>query len=446
VAEGLAFVAALGLVAPPCGESEYVVAGEARVVRRSRGVETELRCLEGRETGAIAALARHPHGTVWVAAERGLFVAADGCDVLDRVDLEGGEPPGTPVGVACADPERVWLLTSEALCAVETRQLFWSVVESEGLPPPPYSALDVKRDGALEIVHAAGRDRFEPGRSSRAPQEPRLRIAGREIRGGDVIELAYGEPLRLEIAPGRGERWMWRDAARFRWKPFDVNVRETGEAEIPMVRPGRHSLRAVAFDSQLRRSAPLAIEVDVAYPDSLDPRRLAAGALLGLSLAAGLTLRSALRRRRSWREAWKALLSVALAACVALQLAAAAFPHAKGWPFIGFTMYTSVSRRDDVAYRHELSGVRPDGSRRPLAPPGAKFGKFETERALQPFLHDEDGVRERFLAEWNAAHPEDPLAGLVDLCRRRRMRPEGAVEVPPIVMLVHPVELRDVVR
>jgi hypothetical protein len=202
----------------------------------------------------------------------------------------------------------------------------------------------------------------------------------------------------------------------------------------------------IAFDSSLRRSAPLELEVDVGYPESLDPRRLAAGAAVGLSLAAALTLRGALRRRRSWRSAWKGLLSVALAACVLLQLVAAAVPHSKGWPFVGFTMYTNVSRRDSIAYRHEFLGVRGDGSRRPLAPPGAKFGKYETERALQPFLHDEDGVRERFLAEWNASHPEDPLIGLVDVCRRRRMRPEGAVEVPPLVMLVHPAELRDVAR
>ncbi len=409
-------------------------------MRVEGGRASELRSLPGREPGRAHALVRDAAGTVYVAAQGGLFMAADDCDVLDRVDFDGGTPPpGEPVGVAVADSERIWLLTSSALYAVETRQFLWSELDVE-LPAPPYSALTARADGRIEVAHSGGAHVVALDALER-PRLGEVRAVGRTPRADGAIALGFGESLEIAFEPAEGVRWMWRDATRFRWLPL-----EGAPARIEFARPGRQSVRVIAFDRALRRSPPVAFEVDVAYPETLEAKTLAL--LLGMPALAvmGGAVLLAWRRHRSLRATWKSFLGAALFCMVALQLTAAAIPHSKGWPFIGFSMYTRLSFRDSLSYRHEFVGLAPSGSWRPLAPPGGAYGKYENERALQPFIHDADGRRARFLAEWNAAHPNARLLGIADICRRRRMTPDGPVDIPRQVMFVHPEEAARALR
>lgn len=412
---------------------EYEISAQGALLRKCAERVTALRALPDREPGEVRDFCRDATGTVFVAARGGLFIAAEHCDVLDRVDFDGEPPSGEPVGVACASNERLWLLTSTELCAVETRQFLSRQLEVD-LPPPPYLGLNKRNDGRLELRHSGGVHELA---LEQLPEpvwgEAKLAAGSPGVDG--VLSLAFGTPLRINLEPSAHLRWMWRDAARFRWLPIDGN-----ELSIELERPGRQSFCVVAFDHAMRRSPQTTFEVDVAYPPSLRTRTLLI--LVGVP-ALGLLLSAAVfawRRARTSREVLRSVLSAALFCLVTLQLLAAAFPHSKGWPFVGFTMYTRVAERDSISSRHEFLGRTAEGTWIPLAPPGGAFGKYETERALQPFLHDADGRRERFLAEWNANSSHAQLTAIADVCRRRRLTPDGPIDIPRVVMFVHPPE------
>ena len=432
----LVLVVALGASLPVHREGVASVGIDARgvVVRRSEEGERPLRALAGREPGEVVDLVRDPTGTAYVAARNGLFVASPDCDVLDRVDFDCGEPPGTPLAVALAGEQRVLLLTDRALCAVETRQFLWSEVELAALEPPLRSLRKLD-NGQFEVEGKSGVARFDLERSG-VSNWPSVRVLNGELRPDGVRALAFGEKLTLEVPALEGVRWMWREAGRFRWLPLD------GEpAHLDLPRPGRQALCVVAFDSTMRASPELRIELDVAFPPTLSKHAVLGGIAAPLLALVLLAATLAWRRERTLRAAWRGLLSASLGCLLGLQLLAALVPHSKGWPFVGFTMYTRVSERDSLSYRHEFMGLTPDGHWRALTPPGGAFGKYENERALQPFIHDADGRRERFLREWNASRPAERLVGIADLCRRRRLTPDGPVDVPRIVMFVHPPEV-----
>ncbi len=393
-----------------------------------------LRALPGRAPGLARQLTVDASGTAYVAAQGGLFIAAPDCDVLDRVDFDFGEPPGAPVGVAVAGPNRVWLLTETALCAVETRQFLWSTLDS-ALPSPPLRSLHKRSDGQYEIEGSTGVVVLDLDRASPEPW-PTARVVGRAPREDGAHALELREPLELDLPDAHRLRWMWREAGRFRWLPLDE-----ASPRLEFTRPGRQAVCVVAFDAALRRSDEQRLEVDVAYPPSLDRSALALGIGAPALAFIALSVWLAWRRARTPSAAWRGFLSAAIAIVLTLQLAAAVFPHSKGWPFVGFTMYTRVSERDSLSYRHEFIGLAPNGKWRLLTPPGGAFGKYENERALQPFIHDDSRRSARFLDEWNRARPSERLVGVADLCRRRRMTPDGPVEVPRLVMFAHPPEI-----
>jgi len=405
----------------------YRIDDGERFVRADASGETSLRTLEGREAGTLRGWCAHLAGTAFVAADGGLFLASRESNVLDRIDLEGLPPPGRPVGVAPVDDERIWLLTSEALCAVGTRQFIWRRVDlGFDAPAEPFTALAVEPDGALRLFTSTGSRRFEPAQDP-PPRVRVVRIDGEPYDARAVLAKRSGNALRVELELSDGAEARWRNADRFRWLEFG------DEASIAAQLPGRQNLRVVAFDDELRRSAPVSIALDVAYPEKLDPRRLVvlAGVVAALTIGGAVAL-SLLRRERPKRLAQAAGLAV-LTLCLGAQLVAAVFPHAKGWPFLGFSMYTKTSAKDAVSYRQEFFGVRADGARLPLSPPGGSYGKYEAERALQRFVHDEDDARESFLTRWNQEHPAQPLVGLLGLCQRRRLRPEGPIDAPALV-------------
>ena len=130
---------------------------EDGLVRRIAGREQVLACTDPDGTGAVRGLAAHPGGTVFVAAQNGLFVVADGVDVLDPVTLREGAPPGAPVGVAVADEGRLWLLTESAFGCIDARQGFGRTFGPDaGLPAGPYLGMRSGNSGELWILTGAG--------------------------------------------------------------------------------------------------------------------------------------------------------------------------------------------------------------------------------------------------------------------------------------------------
>lgn len=409
-------------VAPVVRVDAYaVVAGELR--------------LEGRripptvvDPGTVRALARHPAGPLLVAAERGLFTTAPGFDALDPLELPA-PLEGALVGVVADEPERLWVATERVFACVEGRQRFARCFgPDDGAPPGPYRALARDRSGALLLATDDGVWAYLPDRGP--PPDLRVRAAGGVSPDAQVVVPAAAGaavPLEVEARARGGATLRWRPRYHHLWRELDPDA-----PAIEGLEPGAHELVVTAWDRDLRRSPDVPLRVDVAYPPALRTRRLVPLALAGAAaVLAGFLLRA--RRHGGGREALaRALVSAVVAVALGLQLLVALVPHARSWPFVGFTMYTERYDEHDVTYKQELYVLAPDGARFQLEPFDSGFGLYEFRRFLAPAIQGDAATREELLRAFEERHGLPGLLGFDVLDERYRLTRDGPVRVAPI--------------
>jgi hypothetical protein len=177
----------------------------------------------------------------------------------------------------------------------------------------------------------------------------------------------------------------------------------------------------------------------VPYPRAFQ-KRVLVPSVLGAALLVLLGFLAHAIRAGGGREAVaRAVVSAGLFVVVALQVAAGLVPHARGWPFVGFTMYTDRFDEGDLTWRLTVQGVLPDGRRVPL-----QRWETEVERALcAPLIHGTDAERQAFLDRHNARRGAGPLRGFAVLDERQRLTRHGPVRVAPVVMHVFPEDALD---
>jgi hypothetical protein len=418
--------AALSIVERPGSE---LVARGSRLVRRRAGVELELACTDPAGTGEIHDMSRDPAGLVFVAAERGLFVLDADVDALDAVRLREGAPSGTPTSVFVDARRRVWIATDKELGAIDP-SFYWgrTITREDGLPATlPYR---VSGDSSGGLLVEAGGDawRYTPDRAA-MPSLLDVEVDGRPWQDGSVVAKEYGEALRIvaRASATGGATFRYRIDGNHVWRAL------TSES-IEGLQPGSHALDLVALDRDLNRSAPARIQLMVAYPHYYEKAFVVRAAVLVVALAIVAALWLAHRRYRG-REAWsRGLVSTALALAIGGQLFAGFVPHAKGWPFIGFSMYTNTYREDAIIYDGKLVGIEPDGSARKLSV-YALGGAFDDRwDALWAIINGGDLAASQWMSAFNAIHPSDPIAGLQVRADRRRLTSSGPVVIAPLIL------------
>ena len=134
------------------------------------------------------------------------------------------------------------------------------------------------------------------------------------------------------------------------------------------------------------------------------------------------------------------LLSAALALIFTVQIVAALIPHGRGWPFIGYSMYSEVWREGDVLYTPVMYGVRPDGRRHEIDPRTAGYASDVVWQALVPLVHGPDAERQAFLDTWNRMYAADRLTGFTIVETRQRLTRAGPMRVAPRLLVAHPEE------
>jgi hypothetical protein len=340
---------------------------DGRLHRRSGPRERELRTSRGEDAGEVLALAPDPCGQVFAVAERGLYLAARGVDVIDRVEPADGAPRGVPTSAVVDERRRVWIATSEGFGPIDPAFFFGRAFgPDDGLPSGgPY---EVARDaaGAGILVRAGGRTlRYRPDEGP-PPRLERVAVNGRELSaaGRARVEVAFGSAVTVTgEGTGRGGATLrLRLDGGHVWHPVET-------AAIEGLGPGRHELAVVAIDRDLRRSEPLVFALDVAYPVFLSgPFIAGVGAAVAVALFAWF-LRLARRsgeRLPAGRAVSRALLSTGIALVLGLQLLAGSIPHARGWPFVGFSMYTEYYGENDVVYEPAMVWLDATGATRPM--------------------------------------------------------------------------------
>ena len=386
-------------------------------------------------TGAVHSLGVHLGGTVFVAAEHGLFRVSDEVAHTDLVKLHDGGPTGVPIGALPRGLNRVWFATLDSFGCLDSRQFFGRTFrESDGLPPGPYLGLAEDETGALLLETTSGVHRYQPALGDR-PVARVVSVQGNPHAPGRVYSVdASGDvELGLEGDAVGGATFRYRGLHHHLWYPLDKEA-----PRITALEPGRHTLLIAAYDRNLRRSDAVRVDVEVAYPEVFDKRVLIPIALLGCLLVLVGWVFAARRSGGGAVRYGKAFISSFLSVAIGLQLIVGVIPHARSWPFIGYTMFTERYAKNGVTFKQTLYGIDRNRERIKIQRFDAAYGLGEFRRDLAPVIHGNAEKRSRFLAKLNEPFKGDRFKGFLILDERNRLTENGPIEVAPTVLCVHP--------
>jgi hypothetical protein len=412
-----------------------LVVEDGRLVRVRGGERVELGCTLDEGPGSILALAADPAGLTFVATERGLFVLGPYVDVLDPLIPLEGAPHGRPNSIHVDAARRVWYATEEGVGVLEPSHFYGRRLTSLELPTGVAFQLGPASGGRLAIRWDGGERVHDP--SADPPRLTAVRVDGESVASGAQLVRDSGGTLALELA---GQA---RGGATFRYRVDGHHVWRAIEAraELPMPHPGKHTLEFVALDEDLDRSPPFLVRVQVAYPFYFSGSFVLATVFGGAALALVFFLRS-LRGPRGGLQPARALVSAALLVVLVLQLVAGLEPHAKGWPFVGFGMYTQPHRRDECIYAERIVVLHPDGRESVVRIQSAGVIVDEPWEVLRPLIDQGEPALRAYLAAWSERHPAENVCGVQVQAQRARLTPQGPVNVAPLV-LAHFREGRD---
>jgi hypothetical protein len=386
------------------------------LLRTLRGVQTIIGCTSPEGAGAILDLAADHAGLTFVVAENGLFVLAPDVDVMDPVVLGEGAPVGHPTSVHVDQERRLWIATDQAFGVVDP-SFFWgrTIGAADGLPGHAPYRVRSGGEGVLQVETSEGEFSYHPDQG--AP--PEIRGEPWVFEGG-----ASGiGPVRVRPdATGTGGA-----TVRYRLDGHHVS-RALGEEMLLGDEPGHHRIELVAFDRDLRASAPVRVDSTVPYPAYYSKRFvLAAVSIFVLAAFAFFVWRS--------RSPWRAAVSSVLACAIALQVLAGIVPHAKGWPFVGFGMYSSSTPSRGVVTEEALVGLYANGRWRKLDAPQLGVAIDTIHQVIQPLVSGGDEAAREYVRAWNELHPSPGLRGLQVQVRRTRLLPDGPVRIAPLVLV-----------
>gem|GEM_PF-5447186 len=331
----------------------------------------DLQCLDPGGTGKIHAFAKQPHGPVFVATERGLFLADLKAKTIDRLDLRDGAPRGEILSLRFVTPFRLRLQTPEGSYHLHPAWLFGRKLNKEK---------STAWGGSPKILSVArGESRLSPNSS--------------------LLTDAKGKiSLRLQGKAKGGASYRWRLEGHHLWRPLKQKRDSYILGPIP---PGKHRVFLVAMDENLKFSHPFPLNLKRPLPRGLTKATLlpiVGGSTLLLFV---LFLLPALGKGPKLRK--RAFLGGVATTLIGLQVLAAIIPHAKGWPFVGFTMYTQTNSAYSLLYRPAIEASFVDGSHREVSPSdGGITVPYTTFRALIPLLNP--GIQQ-------VSHLHDPHPG-----------------------------------
>lgn len=405
-------------------DSQLELANGTLRLRTAAGVR-EVGCTREDGAGTVHAVARSRLGTVFVAAEQGLFVLDAEHPVLDPMDLRDGVPPGTPRGLCIDASDRLWLCTDRAFGVVDIRFGFGrTFAVADGVPAAPFTAVALDATGRVLLAARDGTFAYTPDRGP-----PPRRIG--DAPAGVVIASSDGDaPLALQVAATGGASLRQR-------RQHDHQLRAMDGAVLRGLRPGRHVVEVHAIDRDLRRVVVATCDVQVPLAPVLSTRflpLLAAGAGLVLFAFAWSRTRPQLAiGRRLLAAAGSALLVFVCG----LELLAASLGRGRSWPFVGFSMYTENWFQDAILYHPRLQGLLADGT--PVLGAEEQIGLIQDGywQMLAEVVFGGPDAQQAFLRRWNAGRSAElpRLAGFRLADGRIRLSAAGPVDVAPTVLV-----------
>ncbi len=367
-----------------------------------------LHCLSPGGTGEIHASAKQPFGPIFVAAERGLFVADLEAKTLDLLDLRDGAPQGEILSLRFENSSCLEVVAKDGVYHIHPAWLFGRKLHSKkgeraerlGPPSPP-----ILTHGGLSLA---------PNAEVATDAEGNMRL--------DLVARAKG-----------GATFRWRLEGHHLWRPVK---KSGGHALLGPIPPGKHRVFVVAMDEDLRFSEATPLILQRPLPKGLSKAVLipaAGGSVLMIFL---ILVFPALGKGRT--RVGRALLSAVAVSVLGLQVLAAIVPHAKGWPFVGFTMYTQTNEAQSLLYRPVIQARFEDGSKLEVVPSdGGITVPYTTFRGIVPLLN---GGRQR-RAEFRETLERNlgkAVKRLRVLGERTRLTAEGPKRAGTLLLALYP--------
>ncbi len=404
-----------------------LVLADGELFRRRGKTRIELACVEPEGTGRVSDLALDPAGLVFVAAERGLFVLGPWVDTLDRVELLEGAPRGAPNSVHVDAKRRVWLATDEEVGVIDPSFYWGRTLAAELLPGDGPYQIEANED-LLTIRGSAGAKSYAPD-SEDGPILERVVADDREV-GEDSpphhIGYANSTLVRAEGKASGGATFRYRVDGHHVWKDLGEALRLEG------LSPGRHVLDVVAVDRDLNRSAPRSVRIDVDYPFYFEKHSALALVGSGALLVLAVFLWQA--RGRGANAYGRALVSTAILLVIVLQVLAGLFPHAKGWPFVGYSMYSYRYAENEAIYEGVLVGLRPNQREFVIDPQAIGVAIDSRWQVLRPLIDGGENAHREYVEAFRKRFPRNAITGLQVQARRVRLTDRGPLNVAPLVL------------
>ncbi len=422
----LALLASQAVVQEPAGAC--LVLEDGVLERRRGGIVEVLGCTDEGGPGRIHGIAADPAGLAFVAAERGLYVLGPEVADLDRVRFREGAPPGEPRSVVVDERRRVWLATDLAVGVIEPSFGWGRTIPADDLGVDPPYRLELR--GAGVWVHGSKGERELALGSAEPPAVVQVSLDSRPVEAGARVPARYGKSRELQAAGTA------RGGATFRYRVDGHHVwRSVAEAApLDEMNPGVHRVEVIAMDQELNASEPFVFEIEVSLPFYFGK----AFVLLSVVLAALLTAAVAFFVQRPGasrgRRLASALASTVVALVFGLQMLAGLVPHAKGWPFVGYSMYSESFDPERPVHRGVLVAL--DATGVPHEVPLWRLGYRIDSRwqVLRPIATGGPAAAAAALDKVRAELPEADFRALQVRSERTRLTPEGPRAVAPLVL------------
>jgi len=402
---------------------------QGQVVRLEGGRRRPLGCtLEG-GPGKVLGLFRDPAGLTFVAAERGIFLTSHRTDVLDLVKRRDGAPTGAPVSVFVDAQRRVWVGTDDAFGVMDASFFYGRTIGmADGRPAEGPFHVSGDADGYVILHTRSGVWRYRPDAGLRPVVETAL-VAGTSVRSGETLAAEYGDALTLRCTGSAA------GGATFRYRLDGHHVLQPLEEETVLegLAPGKRRVEVIAFDRSLGRSEVFEFFIDVAYPLYYENLFvLAVGVLSAVLVLLFFGVRA--RRKGDAFLSARPVLSAVLLLVLGLQILAGVVPHAKGWPFVVYGMYSKFYNEGDIVFEGGLVGFMENGHSRRINAQAAGVATDSRWSILRPMVNRGDKASAAWLNEYNTYHPDVPLTGIQVQAHRTRLMPGGPVRIAPLIL------------
>lgn len=411
-------------------DDSIVEARDDRLFRIRRGQKTEIRSTSPAGTGTIRALVADPWGATFIAADNGIFLLSPDVDVSDALKLGEEAPPGRPLALHLDEKRRLWILTDRAFGCLSTVFFYGrTVAEGDELRSSGPIYRD-KVDGALILKTGAKRDFYYRPDSGLLPTVSITAINGHSYVPGSVMKVGYPGKVILSMygTAAGGATFRYRIDDHHGWLPVAGST-----AVIRGLAPGRHKIRVIALDRDLNVSEPATVMTNIGWPIYYQSSFvLSAGFTIAL-LVSSIFFFPAWKRGGGRIAYARAAISTILILVVGLQIIAGLIPHARGWPFVGFSMYTNSHVHDEITGPLVLEGITPTGARRHIHATETGITAYKLQ-VLPPLINGNERVRRAFVEAYNKQYGAKAIVGFEVRRYRYRLTEDGPVKVAPIVM------------